>query len=176
MADPLTGCRNLEIYKLAHSLISPIHAMTLRLPHFEMFEEGAQIRKSSTSASALIVEGYRLRKHRDQFLHYLHRALGSADETREHLDILHETGSLRGDGSQYQHFRSENDKLVAKLSEDPGRGGGAGSGGRLGVGSGQVGSARVGSGLIGSGRLGVLYLRTSAHQHCSTSGRVGPGR
>ncbi|HEU4339610.1 MAG TPA: four helix bundle protein [Planctomycetota bacterium] len=118
MADSsVRGCRDLEVYKLAHSLANKIHAMTLRLPHFEMFEEGSQIRRSSKSVSTLIVEGWRLRKYRDEFLHYLHRALGSADETREHLDYLHETGSLRGDGSEYLFLASSSEKLVAKLNQ-----------------------------------------------------------
>ena len=118
MADPnVRGCRDLEVYKLAHSLALKIHPMTLRLPHFEMIEEGSQIRRSSKSASTQIVEGYRHRKYKDEFLHYLHRALGSADETREHLDYLHETGSLKGDGSEYQYLASCSEKLVAKLNQ-----------------------------------------------------------
>jgi len=110
------GCRDLEVYKLAHALGIRIHAMTLRLPRFELYEEGSQIRRSSKSVSSLLVEGFRLRKYRDQFLHYLHRAAGSADETREHLDYLCETGSLKDD-SEYDFLFSESEKLVAKLNQ-----------------------------------------------------------
>jgi hypothetical protein len=40
--------RNLEIWKLAEELVVGIHEMTLtKLPKFEMYEEGSQIRKSS---------------------------------------------------------------------------------------------------------------------------------
>ncbi len=89
------GCRNLEIYQLAHELALRVHAMSRKLPFFEDREEGSQIRRSSKSVSCQIVEGYRLRKYRDEFLHYLHRAAGSADESREHLDYLMQTGSLK---------------------------------------------------------------------------------
>ena len=89
MPEPNTdGCRHLEIYKIAHALGVRIHAMTLRLPLFEMHEEGTQVRRSSKSVSSQLVEEYRLRKHWDKFLLYLHGAAGSADETREHLDFL----------------------------------------------------------------------------------------
>jgi len=89
MPEPNTdGCRHLEIHKIAHALGVRIHGMTLRLPLFEMHEEGTQVRRSSKSVSSQLVEEYRLRKHWDKFLLYLHGAAGSADETREHLDFL----------------------------------------------------------------------------------------
>src|SRR5262245_33642603 len=90
--------------------------MSLKLPWLELREEGSQIRRSSKSVSAQIVEGYRLRKYRDEYLHYLHRAVASADETLEHLDFLIETGSLR-DLPEHSHLASECNKLVAKLTK-----------------------------------------------------------
>ncbi|HZL72683.1 MAG TPA: four helix bundle protein [Planctomycetota bacterium] len=115
MSEPNTdGCRHLEIYKIAHALGIRIHAMTLRLPFFEMREEGSQVRRSSKSVSSQIVEGYRLRKYRDKFLLYLHGAAGSADETREHLDYLFKTGSLK-DAAEYSFLAGESARLLAKL-------------------------------------------------------------
>jgi len=108
------GVRNLEIYNIGHALANRIHEMTLRLPKLELFEEGSQIRKSSKSVTALLVEGYRLRKYRDNFLFYLWRALGSADETKEHLAYLYETGSLK-DPLLYAALTAECEKLLSKL-------------------------------------------------------------
>jgi four helix bundle protein len=68
--------------------------MSLDLPKFEMFEEGSQIRRSSKSVSGNIVEGYALRRYKQEYIHYLMRALGSSLETVEHLELLLETGSL----------------------------------------------------------------------------------
>ena len=68
--------------------------MTLSLPKFELFEEGSQIRRSSKRVSASIVEGYALRKYKGEYLRYLYRAYGSAEETVEHLDYLWETRSV----------------------------------------------------------------------------------
>jgi four helix bundle protein len=57
--------RKLEIWQLARDLVIDIHAMTLnKLPKFEMFEEGAQIRKSSKSVKSTIVEGYGRRRYK----------------------------------------------------------------------------------------------------------------
>ena len=65
-------------------------------------------------ASAQIVEGYCLRKHKNEFLLYLNRACASAEETIEHLELLSETRSLL-DKSLYQHLRDEYEQLCGKL-------------------------------------------------------------
>ncbi|MCP5005831.1 MAG: four helix bundle protein [Planctomycetes bacterium] len=36
--------KDLDIYKMAHKLAIEIHEMSLKLPKFEMYEEGSQIR------------------------------------------------------------------------------------------------------------------------------------
>ena len=85
------GYKKLENYQLAHKLAVKVHEMTLALPSFEKFEEGDQARRSSKSVSSQIVEGYSLRKYKNEFLHYLYRAYGSSHETKEHLEYLFET-------------------------------------------------------------------------------------
>jgi len=62
-----------------------------------MYEEGSQVRRSSKSIVANIVEGYCLRQHKKEFLLYLRRAFGSCEETRSHLRMLYDTGSLKGE-------------------------------------------------------------------------------
>lgn len=89
------GYEKLEIYQLARELAIKVHKMTLSLPKFEMYEEGSQIRRSSKSVPANIVEGYCLRRHKNEYLQYLHRALGSSEETLLHLKMLYETKSLQ---------------------------------------------------------------------------------
>jgi four helix bundle protein len=70
-----------------------VHRLTLRLPKFETYEEASQVRRSSKSVSALIVEGHALRQYKAEYLRYLARAYGSSEETIEHLVYLLETGS-----------------------------------------------------------------------------------
>ena len=87
--------KDLEIYLLSKKLAVRVHKMTLDdLPKFEMFEEGSQIRRSSKSIVSNIVEGYGRRMYKNEFVRFLTYAVGSCDETKAHLEMLYETGSL----------------------------------------------------------------------------------
>lgn len=68
--------------------------MSLKLPKYELYEEGSQIRRSSKSVGALIVEGYGRRRYPADYVKYLVHALASNDETIFHLEVLFETESL----------------------------------------------------------------------------------
>lgn len=87
--------RDLDIYKKAHKLAVEIHEMSLKLPKFELYEEGSQIRRSSKSIKSNIVEGFGRRRYKQEFIKFLTYSLASCDETRDHLDNLYETKSLR---------------------------------------------------------------------------------
>ena len=108
------GYEKLDVYKLSRKLAIEVHRMSLTLPKFEMYEEGSQIRRSSKSACANIVEGYALRRHKNEYLQYLHRALGSSDETIFHLGILHDTRSLTDD-NKYTALSEQYQKLGKML-------------------------------------------------------------
>ncbi|HEV8537923.1 MAG TPA: four helix bundle protein [Bacteroidota bacterium] len=105
-----SGFEKLEIYKLARKLAIEVHGMSLSLPKFEMYEEGSQIRRASKSVGANIVEGYCLRRHKNEYLQYLHRAFGSSQEVIYHLTILFETQSLKDDRT-YVQLREQYDHL-----------------------------------------------------------------
>ncbi len=63
--------KDLDIYKIAHKLAIKIHDMSLKLPKFEMYEEGSQIRRSSKTIKINIVEGFRRRRYKQEFIKYL---------------------------------------------------------------------------------------------------------
>ena len=108
--------KNLEIWQLARELVIDIHAMTLhKLPKFEMFEEGAQIRKSSKSVKSTMVEGCGRRRYKNEFIRFLTYSMGSNDETVDHLETLFETGSLT-DEDLYRDLSERLDKLGKKLN------------------------------------------------------------
>ena len=87
--------KDLEIYLLSKKLAVRVQRITLDdLPKFEMFEEGSQIRRSSKSIVSNIVEGYGRRRYKNEFVRFLTYAVGSCDETKAHLEMLYETGSL----------------------------------------------------------------------------------
>lgn len=100
--------KKLEIWQLANEAVIMIHEMTLtKLPKFEMFEEGAQIRKSSKSVKATIVEGYGRKKYKAEFIKFLTYSLASNDETIDHLENLFNTKSLQDE----QFYKIIHDKL-----------------------------------------------------------------
>ena len=102
--------RDLDIYKKAYKLAIEIHQMTLKLPKFEMYEEGSQIRKSSKPVKNTIVEGFGRRRYKQDFIKFLTYSLASCDETVDHLHTLYETKSL-SDEEKYRYFCEEYDHL-----------------------------------------------------------------
>lgn len=108
--------RKLEIWQIARKLVIDIHKMTLcKLPKFEMFEEGGQIRKSIKSVKSTIVEGYGRRRYKQEFIRFLIYAIASNDETTDHLETLFETESLT-DQELYHDLSERLDKLGKKLN------------------------------------------------------------
>ena len=86
--------RKLQIWILAREVVIEIHEMTMKLPKFEMYEEGSQIRKSSKTTKATIVEGYGRRRYKQDWIKFIVYALSSNDETMDHLENLWDTKSL----------------------------------------------------------------------------------
>jgi len=83
--------RDLDIYKLSYALAIQVHGLSLKLPNFELYEEGSQTRRSSKSITANIVEGYGRKKYKAEFIKFLIYAHASCDETILHLNFLKDT-------------------------------------------------------------------------------------
>ena len=112
----MLGYKSLEVWQLARELVIDIHKMTLfKLPKFEMYEEGNQIRKSIKSVKSTIVEGYGRRRYKQEFIRFLVYAIASNDETIDHLETLFETESLKDD-ELYRDMSERLDKLGRKLN------------------------------------------------------------
>jgi len=106
--------KDLEIYQLGKQLAVKVHKMTLTsLPKFEMYEEGSQIRRSSKSIVSNTVEGYGRKRYKNEFVRFLTYALASGDETKAHLEMLHETDSLSEE--EFNVLYNDYEKLGAKL-------------------------------------------------------------
>ncbi len=89
-------------------MVVEIHKMTMKLPKFELYEEGSQIRRSSKSVKSNIVEGYGRRRHKQEYIKFITYALASNDETLDHLETLFETESLEDmEVFQTLHFKIE---------------------------------------------------------------------
>ena len=108
--------KKLVIWQKARELVIDIHKMTLRkLPQFELYEEGSQIRRSSKSVKSNIVEGYGRRRYKQDYLRFLTYSLSSCDETTDHLETLYETESLK-DGALYQNLHERLQTLGKKTN------------------------------------------------------------
>jgi four helix bundle protein len=98
MNKHLKNYKDLVIYKLAHRLAVVVHGASMKLPQYEMYEEGSQVRRSSKGIAACIVEGYGRRKYKAEFVKFLIYAHASCDETIEHLNLIQETHASEGLG------------------------------------------------------------------------------
>ena len=86
--------KKLEVWEEARDIVIDIHKMSLTLPRFGVYEMGGQIRRSSKSIKANIVEGYGRRRCKNDFIKFIVYALASTDETIDHLETLIDTKSL----------------------------------------------------------------------------------
>jgi len=107
--------RDLDVYKESKRLAVLIHKMSLTLPKHELYEEGSQIRRSSKSTTAMIVEGYGRRRYKPEFIKYLVFSQSECDETIVHLDFLFETESLK-DKKLYETLKADYGALSKRMN------------------------------------------------------------
>jgi len=111
----LRSYKDLDIYKLSYELAVKIHKMSLKLPKYELYEEGSQIRRSSKGITSCIVEGYGRRKYKADFIKYLVYSHASCDETIIHLNFISDTHVL--DENELKHFLDSYDVLGRKINK-----------------------------------------------------------
>jgi four helix bundle protein len=112
----LMSYRKLQIWILAREVVIEIHEMTMKLPKFEMYEEGSQIRRSSKTTKATIVEGYGRRRYKQDWIKFIVYALSSNDETLDHLENLWDTKSL-ADQMVFMSLKSKIETLGKMLNK-----------------------------------------------------------
>jgi four helix bundle protein len=80
--------KDLEIYALSIELFLQIHPFTLKLPKYELYELGSQLRRASDSIPSNIMEGYGRRRYKSDFIKFLVYAHASNLETLNHLEKI----------------------------------------------------------------------------------------
>jgi four helix bundle protein len=108
--------KKLKIWMQSKEVMIEIHEMTMRLPKFEMFEEGSQIRRSCKTTKSAIVEGYGRRRYKQDWIKFLVYALSSNDETIDHLETLWDTKSLT-DESVFRNLKTKLETLGKYLNK-----------------------------------------------------------
>jgi len=90
--------------------------MSLRLPKFELFEEGSQVRRSSKGITSCIVEGYGRKKYKLDLIKFLIYAHASCDETIVHLNFIKDTHGLKED-EEMLNFLDKYNEIGAKINK-----------------------------------------------------------
>ena len=76
---------DLKVYQVSFDLFVEVHEFSRRLPKYELYEQGSQIRRSADSVNSNIVEGYGRKDYKNDFLRFLSYSRASNDETVNHL-------------------------------------------------------------------------------------------
>jgi len=86
----MSSYRDLDIYKMSYKLAIDIHHLSLKLPKFEIYEQGSQLRRSSKRIKDTIAEGYGRRRYKDEFIRFLIFAHSSCDEATSQLEMIND--------------------------------------------------------------------------------------
>ena len=104
-----------EIYQLSYDLAVKIHKMSLKLPNYELYEEGSQLRRSSKGITSCIVEGYGRKRYKAEFIKFLVYAHASCDETILHINFIKDTHEIND--NEFISCLQEYEKLGRKTSQ-----------------------------------------------------------
>lgn len=84
----MSSYNDLEIYKMAYENAIEVHEMSLKLPKYELYEQGSQVRRSTKTIKDTIAEGYGRRRYKADFIKFLVYAQSSCDETSSQLNMI----------------------------------------------------------------------------------------
>ena len=80
--------KDLDIYKLGLQLFLEVHGATLKLPKYELYELGSQLRRSADSVVSNIVEGYGRKRYKADFIKFLTYSWTSSLETVFYIEKI----------------------------------------------------------------------------------------
>ena len=109
------GYRKLDIYKISFDLFMKSHKESFRLPKYETYELGSQLRRSTGSIPANIVEGYGRSVYKQEYIRFLIFSHASNNETLCHLAaIIHLYPEIN---ENFKTLYKEYDLLGAKINK-----------------------------------------------------------
>ncbi len=100
--------KDLDIYKDSYSFAIQVHKLSLELPKYELYETGSQVRRSSKSITANIVEGYGRKRYKLEFIRFLVFSHASCDETIVHLKFINDL---------YENLCEKTQEMISKYTE-----------------------------------------------------------
>lgn len=84
----MSSYKDLDIYKISLALFYEVHGISLKLPKYEMYELGSQLRRSADSVITNIVEGYGRSSYKAELVRFLTFSWASCLETINHLEKI----------------------------------------------------------------------------------------
>ncbi len=104
MENKTNSFENLIVWQKMHKLVLEIYKATKSFPNSELFGITNQIRRSSVSVAANIVEGFGKKSKADK-MRFFNIAQGSLEETKYFLRLvkdleLYDTDELRGNADE----------------------------------------------------------------------------
>lgn len=114
---------DLDVYKLSLELFFIVHPTSLKLPKYEMYELGSQLRRSADSVVTNIVEGYGRKKYKADFIRFLVFSHSSCMETKNHLykiSVLYPTAFENWDDLilRYDHLGGKIYNFIAYVEKN----------------------------------------------------------
>lgn len=97
--------KELRIYQIALQLAGEIEKLIKQIPYYWDIEECRQILRSSSSCPSNIAEGFSQRFYTKKFIHYLRIAMGSSDESQDHLTKLRNNKHITNEIAEHYIFR-----------------------------------------------------------------------
>ena len=113
--ETVRSYKDLEIYRLSYDLAVKMHKFSLKLPRYEQYEEGRQLRKSSKGIPSCIAEGFGRRKYKADYIKFLTYSHASCDETIVHLNFIKDTHDL--ETSEIDAYLEKYDNLGRKINK-----------------------------------------------------------
>jgi len=80
--------KDLDIFKISFEMFILTHRFSMKLPKYELYELGSQIRRSADSVNSNIVEGYGRRSYKLDYLKFLTYSHASNLEVYNHLEKI----------------------------------------------------------------------------------------
>ena len=109
----INSARELEVYKLAYKAAMEIFYLTKAYPAEEKYDLVSQIRRSSRSVTANLVEAWRRRRYPKNFASKLNDSETEADETKYWIDVSYDCKYI--DKETHDKLYDEYDHILSML-------------------------------------------------------------
>jgi four helix bundle protein len=109
----MSAYKDLEIYKKALELFFKAFHLTMKLPKFELFEQGSQLRRSADGVVSQIVEGYGRRRYKADIIKYLTYSYGSSIESTNYCIKIR--GTHPDFTNEFEQLEKEYNVLSGKI-------------------------------------------------------------